>query len=200
LYVGFGSGALAVVDARAGNKAGEIKLDAHPESFQLEREGKRIFVNVPEAGHVAVVDRERGAVIAKWPTAGAKANFPMALDERNHRLMVACRQPARVMVFDTGSGKVVANVACAGDADDLFYDAARRRVYVSGGAGEVSVIEQRGADEYVVIGAVKTAAGARTSFFAAEAGRLYVAVPHRGAQGAEGRVYEVGEDRGIRPR
>jgi YVTN family beta-propeller protein len=195
LYVGYGDGALAVVDAREGKegkKVGEVKLDAHPESFQLEREGKRIFVNVPERGHVAVVDREQGKVIGRWPTPGAKANFPMALDERNRRLLVGCRQPARVLVYDTERGKVVADVACAGDADDLFYDAARRRVYVSGGAGEVSVLEQRGADDYRPLAGVKTAAGARTSFFVPETGRLYVAVPHRGAQGAEVRVYGVG--------
>jgi DNA-binding beta-propeller fold protein YncE len=192
LYVGYGGGALAVVDARSRKKVGEVRLEGHPESFQLEKEGKRIFVNVPEAGHVAVVDRERGVVVAKWALGEAKANFPMALDEGNHRLMVGCRQPARVVVFDTERGKVVASVACAGDTDDVFYDAARRRVYVSGGAGEVSVVAQKSADGYEAVGAVKTAAGARTSFFVGETGRLYVAVPHRGGQVAEIRVFEVG--------
>jgi DNA-binding beta-propeller fold protein YncE len=192
LYVGYGGGALAVVDARQRRKVGEVRLAGHPESFQLEKQGKRIFVNVPEAGHVAVVDRERGAVVARWALAEARANFPMALDEANHRLMVGCRQPARLVVLDTESGKAVASVACAGDTDDVFYDAARGRVYVSGGAGEVSVIGQKTPDTYEAVGAVKTAAGARTSFFVAETGRLYVAVPRRGGQRAEVRVYEVG--------
>jgi DNA-binding beta-propeller fold protein YncE len=193
LHVGYGDGGLAAIDARGHKKIGDIRLDAHPESFQLEREGARIFVNVPEKGHVAVVDREKGAVVARWPVREAKANFPMALDEANRRLFVGCREPARVVVMDTASGRVVKTIACAGDADDLFYDAARRRVYVSGGAGEVSVLAQKSADEYEVVGAVKTAAGARTSFFVPETGRLYVAVPHRGGQGAGVWVYEVGE-------
>jgi DNA-binding beta-propeller fold protein YncE len=191
LYVGYGGGALAVIDARQRKKVGEVRLDGHPESFQLEKEGKRIFVNVPEARHVAVVDRQRGAVVAKWALGEAKANFPMALDEGNHRLMVGCRQPARLVVLDTESGKAVATLPCAGDTDDVFYDAGRRRVYVSGGAGEVSVIAQKSADQYEAVGVVKTAAGARTSYFVAETGRLYVAVPRRGGQRAEVRVYAV---------
>jgi YVTN family beta-propeller protein len=194
LYVGYGDGGLAVIDARTRKKVGDVRLDAHPESFQLEREGPRIFVNVPERGHVAVVDREKGAVVARWPVKDARANFPMAVDEGNGRLFIGCREPARVLVMDTRSGRVVRTVACAGDADDLFYDGARRRVYVSGGAGEVSVIGQRSADEYELVGAVKTAAGARTSYFVAETGRLYLAVPHRGGQGAELRVYVVGRE------
>jgi DNA-binding beta-propeller fold protein YncE len=193
LYVGYGGGALAVIDARQRKKVGEVRLEGHPESCEVEREGKRIFVNVPEAKHVAVVDRQRGVVEAKWPLGEAKANFPMALDEANHRLMVGCRQPARLVVFDTEGGKVVGSLPCAGDTDDVFYDAARRRVYVSGGAGEVSVVAQKSADAYEAVGAVKTAAGARTSYFVAETGRLYVAVPRRGSQAAEIRAFEVAD-------
>src|SRR5205823_14737053 len=86
LYVGYGSGALVVIDPEKGAKVGEVKLDEHPESFQLESQGKRIFVNVPKAKQIAVVDREKRAVIAKWPVKDAESNFPMALDEEHHRL------------------------------------------------------------------------------------------------------------------
>jgi DNA-binding beta-propeller fold protein YncE len=189
--VGFGDGALAFIDPQAGVKVGEVRLDGHPESFQLEANGSRIFVNVPRAGHIAVVDRASQAVVAKWPLTDARSNFPMALDEASHRLFVGCRSPARLLVLDTDSGKTVASLDIVADTDDVFYDAAARRIYVSGGGGRVSIIRQADADHYSAIADVPTAPGARTSLLDAVAGRLYVAAPHRGAQPAHLEVLSV---------
>jgi DNA-binding beta-propeller fold protein YncE len=194
-YVGYGDGAIAVIDPQKPRKVGDIKIDGHPEAFQLEAGGDRMFVNVPTAGQVAVIDRKKQAVIAKWPVREAEANFPMALDEAHHRLFIGCRKPAELLVLDTGTGKVVASVACCGDTDDLFYDPAANRVYLSGGDGNISVIEQTDADHYRVAGAVQTAPGARTSLFVPELSRLYLAVPRRGDQGAEVRVFDTGPAR-----
>ncbi len=164
VYVGYGGGALAVIDPLKIEKVAEIKLEGHPESFQLESKGSRIYVNVPDARHVAVIDREKRAVVAKWPLANASSNFPMALDEKHHRLFVGCRRPAELLVLDTDSGKSVVALDCVGDTDDVFYDAARQRVYVTGGEGFISVLEQVSADEYRSIGKISTASGARTSY------------------------------------
>ena len=191
LIVGYGGGALAFVDPQSGARLGEVRLDAHPESFQLEASGGRIFVNVPGAGHVAVVDRAKRAVVAKWVLPDAKANFPMALDEADQRLFIGCRKPAKLLVLDTESGRSVASLDVVGDTDDVFYDAANRRIYVSGGAGSISVIRQADADHYATVAEVPTASGARTSFLAAGAGRLYVAVPHRGSQAARIEVFST---------
>jgi DNA-binding beta-propeller fold protein YncE len=191
LYVGFGGGALARVDAAAAKLLGTVNLAGHPESFQLERSGPRIFVNVPTANQIAVVDRGAMKVIATWPVTGAKSNFPMALDEANHRLFVGCRRPAKVLVFDTASGKEIASSDIVGDTDDLFYDAARKRLYVSGGEGFVDVLQDQGANRFARGAHLPTAAGARTSLYVAEQNRLYLAVPHRGSQKAEIRVYEA---------
>jgi DNA-binding beta-propeller fold protein YncE len=190
-WVGYGDGGLAAIDAESGKQTANVKLDAHPESFQLETKGKRIFVNVPGAGHVAVVDRETETVIEKFPLKEAVANFPMALDEADHRLFIGCRRPAKLLVLDTETGKTVAVLDIVGDTDDLFYDAASKRIYVSGGEGRVTVISQTSANIYNVAGQVTTTPGARTSFFVPETRMLYVAVPHRGAQKAELRVFTV---------
>jgi DNA-binding beta-propeller fold protein YncE len=190
-WVGYGEGGLAEIDSESGKQIVNVKLGAHPESFQLETKGKRIFVNVPNSSQVAVVDRESGTVIGKFTPTEAGANFPMALDEADHRLFVGCRRPAKLLVLDTETGKTVAAVDIVGDTDDLFYDAANKRIFVSGGEGRVTVISQTSADNYDVAGQVTTAPGARTSFLVAETGTLYVAVPHRGAQKAELRVFTV---------
>ena len=190
VYVGYGSGALAVIDAEDGKRLGEIKLAGHPESFQLERNGPRIFVNVPTAGHIAVLSRETMKVVATWPVTGAQSNFPMALDEAGHRLFVGCRRPAKLLIFDTTSGKAVASMDVVGDTDDLFYDAARKRVYVSGGEGFMDVFQEQNSQFSRVVH-MPTAAGARTFLFVAEMSRLDLAVPHRGSRKAEIRVYEA---------
>ncbi len=190
LYVGFGEGAIGIVNARTFQKLGEIKLPGHPESFQIETRGPRLFANVPDAGEVAVIDREKESVVAHWAVTGAKANFPMALDEAHGRLFIVCRDPAELMVYDTKAGKEVASCRCVGDADDVFCDAQRHRLYITGGQGAISVVEQADADGYRVIGEVATAAGARTSLFVPQMDRLYVAVPHRGSQKAQIQVYE----------
>ena len=191
LYVGYGDGALAAIDPASGKLLGQAKLAAHPESFQLEHDGSRVFVNVPNAGHIAIVDRTSMKVTTTWPIRTARANYPMALDEANHRLFIGCRRPAKSLVVDTTSGKESASFDIVGDTDDLFYDAARKRVYVSGGDGFVDVVQDEGGNRFVRIAHVATAAGARTSLFVADQGRLYLAVPHRGSQRAEIRIYDV---------
>lgn len=190
-YVGYGDGAIAVIDPVAIRKVADVKLDGHPEAFQLEAKGNRLFVNVPSAKHVAVIDRDKRTVIATWPIREAEAHFPMALDEPNHRLFVVCRAPAKVLVLDTETGKVVASAACCEDADDVFFDPASKRLLVSGGGAAVTVIQQEDADHYRAVADVATAPGARTSLFAPETGKLYVAAPARVAREAELRIYDV---------
>src|SRR6266700_3051832 len=114
IYVGFGSGGIGVVNAVDGKQIGSIKLSAHPEAFELEKNGKRIFVNVPNSRHVAVIDRDKSEVVATWKTDLAFANFPMALDEANHRLFVGCRLPSKLVVLNTESGDMVAKIDISG--------------------------------------------------------------------------------------
>jgi DNA-binding beta-propeller fold protein YncE len=125
IYVGYGAGALAIL-AEDGTKLGNIRLDAHPESFQVERSGSRIFVNLPDSRKVAVVDRNTHSVIANWSTEGALANFPMALDEQDHRLFIVCRKPAQLLVLNTDTGAEIAKLSAVNDCDDVFFDFASK--------------------------------------------------------------------------
>jgi YVTN family beta-propeller protein len=188
IYVGYGEGALAEIDEE-GNKVGEIKLDAHPESFQLEKDSPRIYVNLPKSRKIAVLDREKRAIIATWPVGMALANYPMALDEVDHRLFVITRFPARLLVFDTTTGKTVQRVPAVGDCDDVFYDQIRKRIYASGGEGAISVFEQQDADHYKESARITTVKGARTSFFSPDLDRLFLAVRRQGTQAAAIQVF-----------
>jgi DNA-binding beta-propeller fold protein YncE len=190
VYVGYGSGALAVLN-EDGTKVAEIGLDAHPESFQLEKNGPRLFVNLPKSRKVAVVDRTRGSVVATWRTGGAFSNYPMALDEKDRRLFIVCRAPPRLLVLDTNTGRVVENLPVIGDSDDVFYDADRKRIYATGGEGGISVYQRENADHYKEIAKIPTVKGARTSFFSPDLSKLFVAIRAEGSEPAAIRVYST---------
>jgi YVTN family beta-propeller protein len=175
VYVGYGSGALAVIDTATRAKVAEIPLKEHPESFQLGHDGRHIFINIPDAREIAVVDRAANRTVADWATDALRANFPLALDEASHRVVAVFRHPARVGVFGEEDGRLVTTFETCGDSDDVFFDAKRRHLYVSCGEGFVEVFAEDGAG-YRRIGHVATSGGARTALFVPDLDRLVLAV------------------------
>jgi hypothetical protein len=182
VWVGHGSGALAAIDAASNRTTIDISLKAHPESFRLDPAGETIFANVPDAGQIAIVDvaakRQRSAI----ETHGDRGNFPMALDIDRGQILAVFRRPPKLVAYDMSSGRPVASAETCGDADDIFLDAKRGRVYVSCGEGFVAV--HKAQDDYARLGRVATAAGARTSLWVPERDRLYVAVRASGPEPA----------------
>ncbi|HVG27832.1 MAG TPA: hypothetical protein VM865_09525 [Acidobacteriaceae bacterium] len=190
VFVGHGQGSLSELNPHGATVA-SVPLGAHPESFQLERTGPRIFVNVPALHTVAVIDRISHTVIASWPLGELQANFPMALDDDDHRLFIVTRQPARMVVFDTDTGRQILTLPSVEDCDDIFYDQRHHRLYAIGGEGAIAVIAQHDPDHYEEVERLKTAPGARTGLFSPELNRLFVAVRRHGSEPAEIRVYRV---------
>jgi DNA-binding beta-propeller fold protein YncE len=182
-----GGGALEVLDL-TGKRVAEIPTDAHPESFQLEKLGTRVFVNVPDKQEVEVADLVKGIVLAHWKVDVCTTNFPMSLDEAHHRLFVGCRIPARLAVFDTETGRIVASPAIVEHTDDLFFDPSRDRIYILG-EGFIEVWQEKDRDHYERIGHYPTPADARTGLFVPDLGELFETIPHHGQQGAEILVY-----------
>jgi DNA-binding beta-propeller fold protein YncE len=189
VVVGYGSGGIAVIDASSSRKIADIPLSVHPEGFQLDPGGNRIFVNLPKAQTIGVVDRESGRQTAAWPTKIAGNNFPMALEQRARHVLVAFRSPAKLGAFSMDDGSLVASPDICGDADDLFVDANRRRVYISCGEGFLDVLDSaQGA--YRRVARIATVLGARTSLFVPEIDRLMLAVRASGQEAAAIWVYQ----------
>jgi len=166
IYVGYGDGArgaLAVVDAVAMERLEEFKLGSHPESFQLERDGSRIFVNLPDQESIGVIDQKTGAV-TKWKIPGHTNAHALALDEAGHRLFAASLQPGRLTVLDTQSGRVVATLPCILGVDDLWFDPTRKRIYAPG-AGAIDVFQQVDPDQYATLARVQVGVGAGSTSF-----------------------------------
>ena len=160
-----------------------MPLDGHPESFQFDATGSRIFVNVPDASRDRGLDAVSGRQVSILESAGARSNFAMAVDADAHRVIIAFRNPARLVVFGTATGKREASLETCRDADDVFVDARRRRVYVSCGEGVIDVIAPAGGG-YERIARIPTVAGARTSLFVPVNDRLYLGVRASGAEPA----------------
>ena len=199
VYVGCGddekTGAIGMIDATTSQRLEEeYKLGGEPESFQLEKAGPNIYVNVPDLKQVVVVNRDTKA-ITHWPLEGMESNFPMALDEADHRLFIGLHVPPRLAVIDTNSGHTVAVLPSVQDTDDLYFDAARKRVYMPGGQGFIYAFQMTDPDHYKLLSKIPTAIGARTAGYYGKQGkgfdRFYLAVPARGSQSAEVRIYTV---------
>jgi len=194
VYVGYGDGAIGMFDVTSNKRLdGDFEVGVHPESFQLEEKGPRIFVNLASISQIAVINRNTHQ-IDKWKLEGAGTNFPMALDEANRRLFVAARRPARLLVLNMDTGKEIASLPGAADTDDMWYDSDRKRIYIPSGEGFIYVYQQLDPDRYQRIAKIPTAIGARTSSYTGQVGKhnsMYLAVPARANRGAEMWVFET---------
>jgi DNA-binding beta-propeller fold protein YncE len=202
VYVGYGDedkAAIGMIDAATNQRLDEAyKTRVHPESYQLEKSGPKIYVNLMDLKQIGVIDRTTKE-LSIWPLPEKfEQNFPMALDEADHRLFVVTRTPPRLLVFDTNTGKVVATVPCVADVDDLYYDSNHKRVYVPGGQGSIDVFQQKESDHYERIARVPSVVGARTAGYTARLGkkgqeRFYLAIPATPGKEAAVWIYTVVE-------
>jgi hypothetical protein len=187
--IGYGSGGLALIDAISHAKVAEIPLPAHPEGFQIDPSSGRTYVNIPDAHQIAVVDLDTRKLAASWPTHNANANFPMAFSPSPLLIASVFRSAPALVLLDPVTGEERQRLSTCGDADDVFFDARRARIYISCGTGEIAVLKHKDAG-WATLGTIRTASGARTSLFVPELDRLFVA-ERSGLLGSEAaiRVY-----------
>ncbi|MCR8561989.1 hypothetical protein KXD93_30320 [Mucilaginibacter sp. BJC16-A38] len=191
IYVGYGSGGIAIIDAASHKLVGDIPLPAHPESFQLDAKANKLWVNLPGSGVIGVADLKQLKLIAKWSKLLPRANFPMAYDEAQHRIIIGYRVPAKLIVYDSETGKEIFSGPMVGDVDDLYWDAKSKTVYISGGGGAVDIFKQTNDITYKQIAHIKTRDGARTSLLVPELGVLLIAAKESGDQKAALLVYNL---------
>ena len=194
VFVGYGreDGGIGVIDPVSDERLDtNFKTGGHPESFQIETSGNHIFVNVPDARNVVEsIDRKTGS-IRKWPIRGLRQNYAMALNGGDHRLFTVTRKTPMLVVLDTESGREVTRLRAAGECDDLYFDSSRKRIYVIGGEGVISVFQQNDPEHYTHVGNVPSTIGAKTGYFFGQRDRLYVGIPAKGNEPASVWTYEA---------
>lgn len=183
---------VSVIDTNSAKKLRDIKINTnHVEAIVLEKSGPRMFLNLTGLGAVGVMDRNKSVLKATWPLpVGDKLNVAMAFDEANHRLFVVTRNPGKLIVLNSDTGKVVTSLDAVGMVDDMSYDAQHKRIYLAGD-GSVDVFAQKDADNYSLLAKVPGSFRAKTGILVPELNRYYLAVPHHDKQDAEVRVYET---------
>jgi DNA-binding beta-propeller fold protein YncE len=202
LYVGYGGkdagkdyGEVGVIDAKTDKHIADIKVEAHPSELLLDQSGKTLFVFVSIASKVQVVDTTKREVVSTWPVSSQR-NGDGAFDEKTHRLFIGTRTPPQMVVMDSQTGKEVASLPTVDGMDGVYFDAAHKRVYVSGGrdqgVGYVFAYQQKDADHYETIAKIPTRPGAGTSFWSPELHRYYVAAPANDNEPAAILVFEPG--------
>lgn len=200
LYVGYGGkdagkdyGEVAIIDARADKQLGDVKVEAHPSELLLNKSGETLFVFVSAISKVQVVDTKKREVLSTWPVSSQR-NGDGAFDETTHRLFIGTRTPSKMIAMDSTTGKEIVNLSTAEDMDGVYFNAAQKQIYVSGGrdndVGYVFVYRQKDADHYETISKIPTRSGAGTSFWSSELNRFYVGAPARGAEDAAILVFE----------
>jgi DNA-binding beta-propeller fold protein YncE len=191
VIVGYGKGALAVIDPVSRKKIGNIKLKGHPESFQVTADGSQGFVNVPNAHEIAAVNFGQSEQTGAWDTEDLRANYPMTLDASGNRIHVVFRHPATLAAFDIRNGKKLFSMDSCGDSDDVFFDSKRSRVYVSCGEGFIEVIADQG-NHYTKEARLTTIGGARTALLVPELDRFFLAVRASGHDPAAIWIFKPG--------
>lgn len=191
IYVGYGGGGIAIIDGQSRKQTGDIKLPAHPESFQLDAKSGKLWVNLPGSGMIGVADLRQLKLTAKWSKLFPRANFPMAYDQAQHRVIVGYRLPARLIIYDSETGKEVFTASMIGDTDDLYWDQHNKSIYISGGSGAINIFKQTDNTSYRQIANIPTRSGARTSLLVPELGILLIAARAEGEQNAALLIYKT---------
>jgi DNA-binding beta-propeller fold protein YncE len=183
---------ISVIDTNSSKKLRDIKVNTnHVEAIVLEKAGSRMFANLTGESAVGVLDRNRSTLSATWPLpAGDKANVAMAFDETNRRVFVVTRNPGKLIVLNSDSGKLVTDLPAVGMVDDAVYDAQHKRIYLAGDQF-VDAFEQKDPDHYVLLAKIPGSFRAKTGILVPELNRYYLAVPHHEDKQAEVRVYDV---------
>lgn len=199
VYVGYGGkdagedyGEVGVIDVKTHQVIADVKVAAHPAELLLSQSGELLYVLVPAATQIQVIDTKARDVTATWPMSSGRPGDG-AFDKTTHRIFTGTRKPAQLLVVDSETGKQVAALETIEGMDGVYFDAGQKRIYVSGSGsshGEVWVYQQHGPDKYTLLGKVPTRDGAGTALWVPELNRYYVAAPATAGNDAAVLVFE----------
>lgn len=191
MYVGYGNGGMALIDPVAHKQTGNVKLAAHPESFQLDKKNNKLYVNLPDDNSIAVIDLKNLKVIDTWKMSRLRANFPMALDTASNHVIIGFRNPSVLVTYDGRTGKEITRNELVNDVDDIFYDADKQQVLASGGGGFINIFKKTSNNTYKLVSNITSRNGARTSYLIPALRTFIVAERAEGGKNAAIAVYKI---------
>lgn len=193
LYVGYGDGGLALIDPVAHKLVSDIKLPAHPESFQIDKKNGLIFINLPDDHSIAVIDTKNFRLTNTWKIKVLRGNFPMTLDTADNIIIAGFRNPATLVAYDNKSGKEISKADLVGDVDDVFSYADQKIVIASGGDGYINIFEKSADNHFKHVSSIATRDGARTSLLISSLKYFVIATRAIGNKSASIMVYQIND-------
>lgn len=196
IYVGYGRGGIAIIDAQTHKQTGDIKLPDHPEGFQVDRKNNLLYVNLPGASLISVADLKKLKLVRDISKNYRSGNFPMALDSSGNTLFIGYRHPGKLVVMNANSGHRISVNELTNDSDDLFYDEGPKRIYVSSGGGYsnlgyINIFQLLSGNKWIQVANIPTRNGARTSLLVQQLHLFLVAEPSDYTHDAQLVIYKI---------
>lgn len=189
VFVGYGSGGIAAINPKNLAVTYKIDLPGHPESFQIDEKQNKMFVNIPDANQLDVIDLNKKSITNKL-SLKVSGNFPMALDTLHQVIFIGSRNPSRLLSFDAGSLELLCENTLSGDADDIYYHGKDSLIFISCGGGNIDIFKEINSKKIILEEKIKTSDGARTSLFVSELNKFFLA--QRKVNGHNAQIIEYG--------
>jgi len=165
---------MTAIDAATGNVAGTIPVGGDPESTAVDGKG-HVWVDLADKNEVVEVDSRKLTVKERWPIAGCTVPKSIAIDVKNRRLFVGCRNQVMAVV-DAASGRVIEKLPIGDHVDATIFDPDTGMIFNSNGDGTVTVIHEDSANRFHVVETITTRRGAKTMALDLITKRLFLPV------------------------
>jgi DNA-binding beta-propeller fold protein YncE len=161
-----------VIDTITDTVVTRLPLAGKPEFAAVDGAGK-LFVNITDARKIQRIDTKTLKTEATWPISDCEGPHGLAIDAATRRLFSSCLN-SKLLVVDSGSGRIVATLPIGLGSDASAFDGKRNLVFSSNGTGTLTVIHESGPDNFAVLADVPTQLLARTMAVDSETGRVYL--------------------------
>ncbi len=164
---------ISIISPEQEKEISRIRMEsANLEAMALDPDANLLYVNLRDKAQIGVVDLNKREVRQVWSVPGLHLNTAMAFDKIHHRLFVAGRQPGKFSVINSENGQLITSLDCVERADDMTFEPAEKRIYITG-AGGVTVVRQDGPDQYRVLTQFATNSG-KTSVLVPSLKQFYI--------------------------
>src|SRR5215203_6988932 len=191
IYVGYGNGGMALIDPIAHKHIKNVKLAAHPESFQLDQKNNKMYVNIPDDRSICVIDLKTFSLLDTWKADNYRSNFPMTLDTSGNLVFIGYRRPPKLVSYDAKNGNQISTNELVGDIDDIFYYADKQEIIASGGDGSINIFRRENGTIFKKVANIPTREGARTSLLIPSLQMFILAERASGGKPATIAVYKI---------
>ena len=164
--------AMTAVDAVANKTISTTPLNGKPELAVVDGAGN-LFINSASTNEILRVDTRNLTIVARWPVPDCQSPHGLAIDVETHRLFASCVN-LKLQIVSSDDGHVVATLPIGKGPDEAAFDPKRKLIFSSNREGTLSVISERGPNDFVSLGEVPTTYGARTMAEDPDTGRVYL--------------------------